>query len=161
MNAAALTSQQICSPERGRGVILLLVESEKVGGRKTIRLFLLVVCLPAQEKLKAVEVIRAKNRPENWNAAELQWVPACLSSSSCCYLIICPSVSTQCINLSSCSVCLSVWLLLLTCRHMLPVNIKQLATMVNPYMVLWQKMDINQYNPLNLDGQGLLQGWTI
>lgn len=39
------------------------------------------------------------------------------------------------------------------CKH------KQLATIVNPNMVLWQWMDMfNQYNPLKWDGQRLLQG---
>ncbi len=40
-----------------------------------------------------------------------------------------------------------------------PCKYKQLATTLNPYIVLWQWMDMfNQYNPLSWDGHRLLQG---
>lgn len=69
------------------------------------------------------------------------------------------SLCMHTVYLSILLLCLSVCVTVITdlqahapCKH------KELATVVNPYMVLWQKMDINQYNPLNLNEQGLLQG---
>lgn len=81
---------------------------------------------------------------------------------TCYYLIIYPSIlSTRYIQ-SSFSACVSLRLHYVmtdlqahaSCKH------KQLATIVNPCMVLWQWMDMfNQYNPLNWDGHSrLLQG---
>lgn len=52
---------------------------------------------------------------------------------------------------------LTVWWLI--CRHMLIVNRSSLLLQWIPNMVLWQWMAMfNQYNPLNWDGQRLLQG---
>lgn len=83
---------------------------------------------------------------------ELRSVPTC--SPHMLLFAHHPSISTQYIQ-SACDYSM----LGLICSAHAPCKHKQLATIVNPCVVLWQWMDtFNQYNPLNRDGHRLLQG---